>query len=77
VRRTFFGTFTRSAICPECGGEGYRPEKPCNVCNGEGRIMGEEEVTIRIPAGVDTGQVLNLKEKEMLEEEAGRLVIYW
>jgi molecular chaperone DnaJ len=63
VRRTFFGTFTRSTICPECGGEGYRPEKPCNVCNGEGRIRGEEEVTIKIPAGVDTGQVLKFEGK--------------
>jgi molecular chaperone DnaJ len=63
VRRTFFGTFTRSTICPECGGEGYRPEKPCNVCNGEGRIRGEEEVTIKIPAGVDTGQVIKFEGK--------------
>jgi molecular chaperone DnaJ len=63
VRRTFFGTFTRSTICPECGGEGYRPEKPCNVCNGEGRIRGEEEVALRIPAGVDTGQVLKFEGK--------------
>jgi molecular chaperone DnaJ len=72
VRRTFFGTFTRSTICPECGGEGYRPEKPCNVCNGEGRIRGEEEVTIKIPAGVDTGQVIKFEEKGDAGRRGGR-----
>jgi molecular chaperone DnaJ len=72
VRRTFFGTFTRSTICPECGGEGYRPEKPCNVCNGEGRIMGEEEVTIRIPAGVDTGQVIKFEGKGDAGRKGGK-----
>jgi molecular chaperone DnaJ len=72
VRRTFFGTFTRSTICPECGGEGYRPEKPCNVCNGEGRIKGEEEVTIRIPAGVDTGQILKFEGKGDAGRKGGK-----
>jgi len=72
IRKTFFGTFTRSTICPECGGEGYRPEKPCNVCNGEGRIRGEEEVTIRIPAGVDTGQVLKFEGKGDVGRRGGK-----
>ena len=31
IRRTAFGSFTQIGVCPECGGEGYRPEKPCNV----------------------------------------------
>ena len=35
IKKTFFGSFTKVATCPECGGEGYRPEKPCNVCRGE------------------------------------------
>jgi len=41
IKRTFFGSFTRLGVCPECGGEGQRPAKPCNVCKGEGRIKGE------------------------------------
>jgi molecular chaperone DnaJ len=72
VRKIFFGTFTRSTICPECRGEGYRPEKPCNVCNGEGRIRGEEEVTLKIPAGVDTGQVLKFEGKGDAGRRGGR-----
>ncbi len=60
IKKTFFGSFTRYTICPECGGEGHRPEKPCNVCRGEGRVKGEEEIKIFIPAGVDTNQVIKV-----------------
>jgi len=68
VKRTFFGSFTRMTVCPECGGEGYRPEKVCNVCKGEGRIRKEETIDVFIPAGVDTNQIIKIKGKG----EAGR-----
>lgn len=63
VKRTFFGSYTRYTACPECGGEGKRPEKPCNVCKGEGRIKNEEKIRIFIPAGVDTNQVIKVEGK--------------
>ena len=68
IKKTFFGSFTRWTICPECRGEGNRPEKPCNVCNGEGRVKGEEDIKIFIPAGVDLNQVIKVEGKG----EAGR-----
>ena len=68
IRKTIFGSFTRYIICPECGGEGYRPEKPCNVCRGEGRLRGEEKIKIYIPAGADTNQVIKVEGRG----EAGR-----
>lgn len=68
IRKTVFGSFTRSAVCPECGGEGYKPEKVCNVCRGEGRIKNDEKIKIFIPAGVDTNQVIKIEGKG----EAGR-----
>ncbi len=61
IKKTFFGSFTRFAVCPECRGEGYRPEKPCNVCQGEGRIKGEENIKIFIPAGVDKNQIIKVE----------------
>jgi len=63
IRKTMLGTFTEMAVCPECQGEGYRPEKPCNVCKGKGRIKGKEKIRIVIPAGVDTNQVIKIKGK--------------
>jgi molecular chaperone DnaJ len=61
IKRTFFGSFTRSAACPECKGEGTRPEKFCNVCHGEGRVQAEETFKIFIPAGVDSNQVIKVE----------------
>jgi len=63
VRRTILGTFTETVICPECDGEGYKPEKSCNVCKGKGRIRGKEKIKIVIPAGVDTNQAIKIKGK--------------
>lgn len=68
IRKTFFGAFTKYVVCPECGGEGYRFEKPCNVCKGEGRVKGERKIKISIPAGVDHNQVIKIEG----EGEAGR-----
>ena len=63
IKRTILGSITHYTICPECQGEGSKPEKLCNVCKGEGRVMGEEKVKIFIPAGVDTNQVMKIEGK--------------
>ncbi len=72
IKKTFFGSFTRYTICPECGGEGYRPEKPCNVCQGEGRVKSEEEIEFFIPAGVDTNQVIKIEGKGDAGRKGGK-----
>ncbi|MFA5013036.1 MAG: molecular chaperone DnaJ [Candidatus Paceibacterota bacterium] len=63
IRKTILGTFTQYTICPECKGEGSKPEKPCNVCDAEGRIKKSEKIIIKIPAGVDNNQVIKVKRK--------------
>ena len=63
IKKTFLGSFTRWGICPECAGEGQKPEKPCNVCSGDGLIKGEEHVIINIPAGVDSNQMMEIAGK--------------
>ena len=72
IRKTFLGTFTKYIICPECGGEGNRPEKPCNVCRGEGRIRGEENIKVWVPAGVDTDQMIKIERKGNAGRKGGR-----
>jgi len=72
VKRTFLGSYTKYATCPECGGEGYRPEKPCNVCKGEGRIKGEENIKIFIPAGIDSNQVIKVEGKGNAGKRGGK-----
>jgi molecular chaperone DnaJ len=63
VKKTVLGSFTTLATCPECKGEGTIPEKPCNVCKGEGRTKGEETIEVHIPAGIDTNQVIRVEGK--------------
>jgi molecular chaperone DnaJ len=72
IRKTILGSFTQSAVCPECGGEGYRPEKPCNVCRGEGRIKNEEKIKVAIPAGVDTNQMIKIEGRGEAGRKGGR-----
>lgn len=63
IRKTIFGTISQQSICPECHGEGTKPEKPCNVCHGEGRLKKQEKIRINIPAGVDNNQIIKVKGK--------------
>jgi len=63
VKKTIFGSYTTLATCPECKGEGTIPEKPCNVCRGEGRIKGQETIEVAVPAGIDTNQVIKIDGK--------------
>lgn len=60
IKRSFLGSYMKETTCPECHGEGQKPEKPCNVCNGDGRIQKEEETNIVVPAGVDNNQLLKM-----------------
>lgn len=60
TRQTVLGTMAQVTPCPECRGEGKRPDKPCHTCAGEGRVQRSESVTIDIPAGIDDGQTLRV-----------------
>jgi len=57
VRRSG-GIIVFTQTCPTCGGTGRKIEKPCTVCRGEGRMPKTTKLTVRIPAGVDTGSRL-------------------
>jgi molecular chaperone DnaJ len=72
VRKTFLGSYTTVGICPECRGEGTIPEKPCNVCKGEGRLKAEETIEILVPAGVDTNQVIKIEGKGEAGKKQGK-----
>jgi len=54
------GFFVTEAICPTCHGSGKKIEKPCKSCHGEGRVHKKKSLSVKIPAGVDTGNQLRL-----------------
>ena len=72
IKRILFGSFTRYIICPECKGEGQKPEKPCNVCKGEGRNKGQDNIKFFIPGGVDSNQVIRVDKRGDAGKRGGR-----
>ncbi len=59
--QSFFGVIQQAVVCPRCDGSGKVPEKPCRDCSGEGRLQKTDDVTVQVPAGIDTGQTLRLR----------------
>jgi molecular chaperone DnaJ len=55
------GFLTVAATCPQCRGAGKVISKPCVSCRGVGRVARERKITVKIPAGIATGQQLRLQ----------------
>lgn len=54
------GFFVTEQPCPTCHGSGKKIEKPCHACHGDGRVHKKKNLSVKIPAGVDTGNQLRL-----------------
>ncbi len=57
------GFFQMRQTCPACGGAGQLISKPCRECRGEGRVKARRAISLKIPAGVETGSRLRLAGK--------------
>lgn len=71
VQNTFLGQMQTVTTCPTCNGEGSTIANKCTACKGEGRVYGEETVTIEIPAGVQEGMQLSMNGKGNAGERGG------
>ena len=49
------GFFVQQSTCPTCRGAGQTISNPCSKCHGEGRVHKDVQITLRVPAGVNTG----------------------
>ena len=54
------GFFSVSKTCSQCNGEGRIVETPCSSCRGTGTIKDKKTLSVKIPAGVETGNRLKL-----------------
>jgi len=54
------GFFAVQQTCPNCRGSGQVIKDPCGDCRGQGRIEKTKNLSVRIPAGVDTGDRVRL-----------------
>lgn len=58
---TIFGRMVSTGICKSCNGTGKTIKTKCEFCNGEGFVRKNAKVEVNIPAGVDDGQTLTMK----------------
>jgi molecular chaperone DnaJ len=71
VQNTFLGQMQTVTTCPTCNGEGTTIANKCTSCKGEGRVYGEENISIDIPAGVQEGMQLSISGKGNMGERGG------
>ncbi|MEM6722924.1 MAG: molecular chaperone DnaJ [Bacteroidota bacterium] len=63
VSNTFLGQMQTTVTCPTCNGAGQVVTANCGSCKGDGRVYGEETISIEIPAGVGEGMQLSMRDK--------------
>ena len=54
------GFMVIARTCPRCGGQGSQVKKACTTCSGDGRVMAERKIEVKVPAGVESGMRLRL-----------------
>ncbi len=54
------GFFAVQQTCPTCSGRGKIIPDPCTKCHGDGRVEKTKTLSVKIPAGVDTGDRIRL-----------------
>lgn len=62
-RRSFFGSVTSLKECVKCRGLGKIPQKICKECRGAGVLRKNEEISIKVPAGIQNGEMIKFSGK--------------
>lgn len=68
VRQTILGTIAQERLCGSCHGDGQIPSQPCQECSGQGRRRHSESLDVEVPAGINEGQIIRIRE----QGDAGR-----
>lgn len=63
TQQSFFGTVQNVTSCPECQGTGQIIKEKCSDCHGTGYISRKKRISVSIPAGIDNGQSVRIREK--------------
>lgn len=62
MQRTPFGVFNNVQTCPNCRGTGQQIDEYCPKCGGKGANVESKEVVIRVPAGIESGSSLRVRD---------------
>jgi molecular chaperone DnaJ len=60
-QQTMFGAVMTSRPCTTCGGKGTIIKDPCPACNGRGRKQKSKTLNVRVPAGINDGEMLTMR----------------
>ena len=63
TQQSFFGTVRNVQTCPQCQGSGKIIEDKCTTCGGSGYTTSRKTIRVSIPAGIDNGQSVRIREK--------------
>ncbi len=63
TQQSFFGTVRNVQTCPECGGSGKMIKAKCDNCRGTGYVASRKKIQVSIPAGIDNGQSVRIRDK--------------
>ncbi|MBP3460245.1 MAG: molecular chaperone DnaJ [Lachnospiraceae bacterium] len=61
--QSFFGTVRNVQTCPDCGGTGKIIKEKCPDCHGSGYIASRKKIQVSVPAGIDAGQSIRIRDK--------------
>jgi molecular chaperone DnaJ len=65
------GFFSLQQTCPRCHGKGTLISDPCQKCHGQGRVEERKTLSVKVPAGVDTGDRIRLAGEGEAGESGG------
>lgn len=60
TRQSVMGSFSTVRECTDCRGTGKIPKEKCEHCSGAGVARTQEEISIKIPAGIQNGEVIRM-----------------
>ena len=63
LHSSLFGTVRNVQTCPDCGGTGKVVKDKCPDCHGTGYIARKKKLQVSIPAGIDNGQMVRIRDK--------------
>ncbi len=63
VRQSILGQMVTRTVCDACSGSGEVIADPCLECGGDGRVVGDRDYTVTVPAGVGQGSTLRVSRR--------------